>query len=332
MEGITKMKRLLLLGFIVLLAFLIVNNPLSNEYISSIKGDILPVGKAEDPLYREIESRADEYNVSASNAKVDPIWKALPGYNGIEVDVQASYDKMKKGGRFDESKLIFKQIPPKIHLEDLPPSPIYKGHPDKPMVSFIINVAWGNEHLPSMLATLKKHHVSATFFLEGRWAQKNPELAKMIAEAGHEIGNHSFSHPDMKNISNEKTRQEILKTNEVIKATTESQPKWFAPPSGSYRDDTVKIAAEENLKTIMWSVDTIDWQKPTPNVLINRVMSKVHNGAIILMHPTASTEQSLDVLITQIKGKNLQIHTVSELFSEERVLNQHMVKPKEKDQ
>ena len=69
------------------------------------------------------------------------------------------------------------------------------------MVSFIINVAWGNEYLSDMLATLKKHHVSATFFLEGRWVQKNPELAKMIADAGHEVGNHSFTHPDMKNLS-----------------------------------------------------------------------------------------------------------------------------------
>ena len=68
------------------------------------------------------------------------------------------------------------------------------------MVSFIINVAWGNEYLSDMLATLKEHHVSATFFLEGRWAQKNPELAKMISEAGHEVGNHSFTHPDMKNL------------------------------------------------------------------------------------------------------------------------------------
>ena len=82
------------------------------------------------------------------------------------------------------------------------------------------------------------------------------------------------------------------------------------------------------MRTIMWSVDTIDWQKPTPDVLINRVMSKVHNGAIILMHPTVSTEQSLDQLITQIKAKNLQINTVSELMSEERVLNQPKSKSK----
>ena len=64
-----------------------------------------------------------------------------------------------------------------------------------------------------------------------------------------------------------KIRQEITKTNEVIKATTDIEPKWFAPPSGSFRDEVVKIASEEKLGTIMWSVDTIDWQKPTPNVL-----------------------------------------------------------------
>jgi len=65
------------------------------------------------------------------------------------------------------------------------------------MVSFLINVAWGNEYLPDILATLKKQNVKASFFLEGRWVQKNPELAKMIVEAGHEVGNHSYTHPDM---------------------------------------------------------------------------------------------------------------------------------------
>lgn len=87
----------------------------------------------------------------------------MPGYNGIQVDIDASYKKM-KGRSFDERKLVFKQIPPKVHLDDLPPAPIYRGHPDKPMVALLINVAWGNEYLPSMLQTLKKHNVQGTFF------------------------------------------------------------------------------------------------------------------------------------------------------------------------
>ena len=79
----------------------------------------------------------------------------------------------------------------------MPPSPIYRGHPEKPMVSFIINVAWGNEYLPEILATLKRHQITASFFLEGNWVKSNPDLAKMIVSAGHEVGNHSYTHPDM---------------------------------------------------------------------------------------------------------------------------------------
>ena len=315
------MKKMITFGFLFLIAFTVVSNPLTNEYISEVKMSSVMVMKQGDSLYNEIAMKVDQYNIPAIDAKIDPIWKAIPGYNGHMVDVEASYKKMKKTAQFNENMLVFKQVKPNIHLDDLPPAPIYKGNPEKPMVSFIINVAWGNEYLSDMLATLKQHHVSATFFLEGRWAQKYPELAQMITDAGHEVGNHSFTHPDMKNLSTVQIQQEITKTNGVIKATTGSNPKWFAPPSGSFKDEVVKIASNEEMGTIMWSVDTIDWQKPTPDVLIQRVMSKVHNGAIILMHPTAATAQSLEQLIIQIKNEKLQINTVSNLLSEERILN-----------
>ncbi len=315
------MKKIITFGFVFLIAFMVVSNPLTNEYISEVKMSSVMVMKQGDSLYNELAMKADQYTIPAIDAKIDPIWKAIPGYNGHMVDVEASYKKMKKTGQFNENMLVFKQVKPNIHLEDLPPAPIYKGNPEKPMVSFIINVAWGNEYLSDMLATLKQHHVTTTFFLEGRWAQKYPELAQMITDAGHEVGNHSFTHPDMKNLSTMQIQQEITKTNGVIKATTGSIPKWFAPPSGSFKDEVVKIASNEEMGTIMWSVDTIDWQKPTSDVLIQRVMSKVHNGAIILMHPTAATSQSLEQLILQIKNKKLQINTVSNLLSEERILN-----------
>ena len=227
---------------------------------------------------------------------------------------------MKSKGVFDEKKLEYTQVKPKIHLKDLPPTPIYKGHPDKPMVSFIINVAWGNEYLPEMLATLKRHNVSVSFFLEGNWVKRNPDVAKMIVSAGHEVGNHSYSHPDMQKLTAAQTREQILKTNNIIEAATGEKPVWFAPPSGSYRDETIKIADELNMLTVMWTVDTVDWQKPSPDVLINRVMSKIDKGSMVLMHPTESTAKSLDRLITLIEKKDLEIGTVSELMSEERMI------------
>ncbi|MEC1520844.1 polysaccharide deacetylase family protein [Neobacillus niacini] len=314
------MKKLRLIVCLLLVAWFSVNNPLVDTYIASLKGNFVTAVKQENPLYQSIIKKASTYEIPPSNAKIDRVWKAIPGYNGLTVDIEASYKNMKKSGIFDEKKLVYKQTQPSVHLKDLSPSPIYRGHPDKPMVSFIINVAWGNEYLPEMLAVLKQHQVRASFFLEGRWVKNNPDLAKMIVSAGHEVGNHSYTHPDMKRITAAETREQLVKTNEVIEAATGNKSSWFAPPSGSYRDETVKIASELNMKTVMWTVDTIDWQKPTPDQLINRVISKIDNGFMVLMHPTASTAKSLDRLISLIEDKGLKIGTVSDLMSEERIM------------
>lgn len=314
------MKKLRLIVCLLLVAWFSVNNPLVDTYIASLKGNFVTAVKQENPLYQSIIKKASTYEIPPSNAKIDQVWKAIPGYNGLTVDIEASYKNMKKSGIFDKKKLVYKQTQPSVHLKDLSPSPIYRGHADKPMVSFIINVAWGNEYLPEMLAVLKQHQVQASFFLEGRWVKNNPDLAKMIVSAGHEVGNHSYTHPDMKRITAAETREQLVKTNEVIEAATGNKSSWFAPPSGSYRDETVKIASELNMKTVMWTVDTIDWQKPTPDQLINRVISKIDNGYMVLMHPTASTAKSLDRLISLIEDKGLKIGTVSDLMSEERIM------------
>jgi peptidoglycan-N-acetylglucosamine deacetylase len=314
------MKKVSIFILISMAAWISVNNPFVNPYVASITNSVSPVAKQADSLYQSIIKNASTYEVPPSNAKVDPVWKAIPGYNGLKIDINASYRKMKSKGIFNEEKLVFKQTRPAVHLKDLPPAPIYKGHPDKPMVSLIINVAWGNEYLSKMLATLKRHNVSATFFLEGNWVKKNPDLAKLIVTAGHEVGNHSYTHPDMKQLTASKAREQIVRTNEVIEAATGVKCEWFAPPSGSYSDETVKVASELKMKTVMWTVDTIDWKKPTPEELLDRVLKKINNGSIVLMHPTEATAKSLDRLITLIEKKNLQIGTVTELVDEERIL------------
>ncbi|PLR77683.1 hypothetical protein CU633_09760 [Bacillus sp. V3-13] len=314
------MKKIALIALFIVFAFIFINNQRIDHYVAVLKTETLSAGKQKSLLQEEIERRAKEYEIPPVDAKIDRVWKAIPGYNGLKVDVEASYKKMKETGKFAEEDLVFEQTSPAVHLSDLAAAPIYKGNPDKPMAAFIINVAWGNEYIPDMLATLKNHHVSASFFLEGRWAKQNPELVKMIAAAGHEIGNHSYSHPNMKTLGTAKIHEELKKTNEVIEATTGINPVWFAPPSGSYRDEVVQIAAAMKLGTVMWSVDTIDWQKPAPHVLIQRVVTKVHNGALILMHPTDPTAKALDQLIVQIHEKDIELGTVSDVLSEKRLM------------
>jgi probable sporulation protein (polysaccharide deacetylase family) len=324
MKGAVKLKlryHIVVILAIVGILWVLIQNSYINLYLVQMKEKTVLSSKQTDLLYIEIENQAKNYEKSPQNAKIDSIWKTVPGYNGLEVDIQKSYLLMKEKGTFDESKLIYNQVSPKIHMTDLEPGPLYRAHPEKPVVSLLINVAWGNEYVQDMLTVLKKHQVKATFFLEGRWTKNNPELAKMIAQGGHEIGNHSYSHPNMKTLSTEKTKEEIIETNKVIEAVTEKKVKWFAPPSGYFRDETVAIAASLGMGTVMWSVDTIDWQKPSSEVLINRVMSKIHPGAFVLMHPTEVTASSLESLIKQIKQKNLHIVTVTEAVDEKRIVH-----------
>jgi probable sporulation protein (polysaccharide deacetylase family) len=314
------MKKVSIFIIICLTTWVIVNNSFSNKYVATLKETALHVAKQPDPLYQSINKHAFTYTIPPSDARVDKVWKAIRGYNGLKVDMEASYENMKKKGVYDAKKLVFTQTKPKIHLDNLPPSPIYKGHPNKPMVTFIINVAWGNEDLSVILATLKRHNISTSFFLEGNWVKRNPELAKMIVSAGHEVGNHSYSHPDMKRLTADQAREQMMRTNEIIEAATGVTCVWFAPPSGSYRDETIKVADELKMKTVLWTVDTIDWQKPSPEILINRVMTKIDKGSMVLMHPTESTAKSLEQLIILIERNNLKIGTVSELMSEERII------------
>ncbi|WP_369903026.1 polysaccharide deacetylase family protein [Bacillus manliponensis] len=277
------------------------------------------VVNAEDVLYEEIREKSKSYTIAPQNAVIDRVWKAVPGYNGKEVDVKMSYMNMKKRGAFNENLLVYREVSPKVHLKDLPPAPIYRGNANKKMVALTINVAWGNEYLPRMLETLHKHNVTATFFLEGRWVKENVRFAKMIVDAKQEVGNHSYTHPDMKTLSVGAIHEQLQKTNEIIEAATNRKVKWFAPPSGSFRDDVVDVASKLQMRTIMWTVDTIDWQRPEPSVIIERVMGKVHPGAIILMHPTAPTAESLHTLIKKLKEQGYEVGSVSALMDEKRL-------------
>lgn len=274
---------------------------------------------ANDDLYEEIQKQAKLHLIAPQNAMIDKIWKATPGYNGKEIDIEASYNNMKKLKKFDEKQLVFQEISPSVHLEDLSPSPIYRGHPQKKMVGLTINVAWGNEYLPRILETLKKHDVKATFFLEGRWVKENLRFAKMIVDANQEVGNHSYTHPDMKTLSTNEIQEQLQKTNQIIEAATNQKVRWFAPPSGSFRDEVVKVADDLKMGTIMWTVDTIDWKHPGPEVLLQRVMGKIHPGAIVLMHPTSSTTEALDTMIMQLKKQGYKVGNITELLDEKRI-------------
>ncbi len=191
-------------------------------------------------------------------------------------------------------------------------APYRCGPADADCISLAINVDWGEEYLPEILSTLAKHQARATFFLTGRWTDKFPEQARALAKAGQEIGNHGYSHASPNASSQAAVLEEILRTEESIFRATGVLPRLYAPPAGECDDHVLAAAAEAGYVTVLWSVDTIDWQGPTPEALLERVNRKMTGGAIVLAHPTAATAAALEEMLTEWEAKGYSWVTVSE--------------------
>lgn len=192
------------------------------------------------------------------------------------------------------------------------PAAYRSGSSESDLVSLAINVDWGEEYLPQLLAVLAEKDVHATFFLTGRWCNNQPELARQIAEAGHEIGNHGYSHSSPNASSEEQIIEEIERTEAAIEAATGITTDLYAPPSGEDEQHVLDAAAEAGYHTILWSVDTIDWQQPTAETIVERVSSKIHGGAIILAHPTEPTLLALPQIIDSLEEEGYRFVSVSE--------------------
>jgi peptidoglycan/xylan/chitin deacetylase (PgdA/CDA1 family) len=169
-----------------------------------------------------------------------------------------------------------------------------------------------------ILDVLKKYNVKATFFLTGKWAEEFPSYAKRIADEGHEIGNHSYSHPDPVKISAETLKQEISKAEQAIKTASGKSPRpYFRFPYGSYNAAALKTVGESGYPlSIQWSLDTIDWQQPPADTIVSRIEAGASNGDIILMHIGGiNTPDAVDRVIPILQAQGYQLVTLSELFN-----------------
>lgn len=274
---------------------------------------------ANNDLRLRIETAAAKLNAPPVDAVVDRVWKAIPGYNGLEIDVESTYRNALLAPK-EPIKFVYRQIEPKVSLNELGAEPIYRGNPAKPMVSLMINVAWGNQYIVPMLDILDEENVKVTFFLDGSWLSKNPELAAEMLKRGHEMENHAYTHPNMSTLSRARATVEIEKTQKLLKESLGVTNKWFAPPSGDFDQETVEIASSLGLKTVLWTVDTVDWRNPAPESIVVKITSKAEPGTLVLMHPTASSSKALKAMIRGIKAKGLQLGTVSQTLSAERLI------------
>ncbi len=191
-------------------------------------------------------------------------------------------------------------------------SPYYNGNTNSNYVSLMFNVYMGTEYLDGILEILEKTNSKATFFVGGSWAVKNSEMLKKIYDYGHEIGNHGYWHKDHKQLSIEKNMSEISLTHKVIKELLGYDMTLFSPPSGSFGNNTLKVAGQLGYKTIMWTKDTIDWRDKDENLIYNRAIKNPKGGDLILMHPTECTLNALENIISFYTQSGYKLTTVSQ--------------------
>ncbi|GAB4247669.1 MAG: hypothetical protein OHK005_13960 [Candidatus Methylacidiphilales bacterium] len=135
-----------------------------------------------------------------------------------------------------------------------------------------------------ILRELADRNLAATFFMIGRKAETYKDLAQAVRDGGHEIANHTFTHPNLSRLSDARVDDEIERAQEAIEGSTGVHPVWFRPPYGAFRRPQGQIALKRDLGVAYWSVDPMDWKRPGASTIAASVIRNAHPGAIILLH------------------------------------------------
>lgn len=206
------------------------------------------------------------------------------------------------------------------HGEPLPPTEIEKGAGGRPEVSLTFDAGADWKPAKQILEALAARNVKATFFLTGEWVRENPKTTRLIAEQGHEIGNHSWDHPPFTKLADADIRDQLRRTETIILETVgrTSRP-YFRPPLGD-RDPRVRnIVGEEGFLTVYWSLDSRDSvdRGITASQIRERVLGKAAPGSIVLLHcGSQATADALPTILDGLKSRGLDQVPVSRLLQE----------------
>ena len=190
---------------------------------------------------------------------------------------------------------------------------IYRSAISEPVgVSLMFNVYWGTEEVYQILDILQAYNAKCTFFIGGCWADDNVECLREIYARGHEIGNHGYFHKEHDKLSLVQNQKEISDCNRFIELAIGVVPTLFAPPSGAYSNDTLSACKALNMKTVLWSRDTIDWRDKDKDLIYTRATKNIQNGEFVLMHPMEATVDALGDILTFYQSKSLIAVTVGD--------------------
>lgn len=195
----------------------------------------------------------------------------------------------------------------------------YASDTDQKIIYLTFDAGYENGNTPAILDALKKHHAPAVFFAVGNFIKDNPDLIRRILAEGHIIGNHTMTHPDLSQISSMDAFQKELQDVEELYTSLTGEPmtKFYRPPRGIYSTENLSMAKELGYSTFFWSLAYVDWiqdQQPSREEAFQKLLTRIHPGAIVLLHNTSSTNaEILDELLTKWEEMGYEFHSLKEL-------------------
>lgn len=197
----------------------------------------------------------------------------------------------------------------------------YLGDTSQQVIYLTFDAGYENGCTAQILDTLQKHGVHAVFFLVGNYIEQNAELVRRMVDEGHTVGNHTMHHYDMSKLSDsERFRQELAQLEACFTAATgQTLPKYYRPPQGIYSEENLKAAQQLGYHTVFWSLAYVDWNnddQPTSEQAYAKLIPRIHNGAVVLLHSTSKTNAAiLDDLLTRWEEMGYRFGTLAELFA-----------------
>jgi peptidoglycan-N-acetylmuramic acid deacetylase len=197
---------------------------------------------------------------------------------------------------------------------------VYIGDTDEKVLWLTFDAGYENGHTAAILDVLAKHEAPAAFFVVGTYIEQNPELVRRMAAEGHIVGNHTWHHWDMDRIGDRATFGKELADVEAAyrEVVGAEMPRYYRPPRGVYAERNLEMARDLGYRTVFWSLAYVDWkqdEQPSREEAFDKLLTRVHNGAVVLLHSTSATNaEILDELLTKWEEMGYRFGTLEELF------------------
>ena len=196
----------------------------------------------------------------------------------------------------------------------------YLGNIQEPVIYLTFDAGYENGCTAKILDILQKHNVPAAFFLVGNYIEKNTDLVRRMVEEGHIVGNHTMHHYDMSKLSDKDAfAKELTDLETLFRETTGKElPKYYRPPQGIYSKENLRMAKELGYRTVFWSLAYVDWkndQQPSREEAFEKLIPRIHNGAVVLLHSTSQTNtEILDELLSKWKEMGYRFASIDEIY------------------